>query len=145
MENKKFEMVTIENDVFSVDENCTANPLRYTTTTDDVKLFNAMNGGSEPVADYIGQDVTITDIVITSAEVAADPNDETSEIVSKPCVHFNTIDGKHLATLSNGIIKACKNLLSVGFAPTPESPITIKFKQIKTKKGLAHSFDLVSR
>ena len=82
MENKNFEMVTIENDVFAVDESRTANPLRYTTTTDDVKLFNAMNGGSEPVADYIGQDVTITDIVITSAEVAADPNDETSEIVS---------------------------------------------------------------
>ena len=144
MENK-FEMVTIDKDVFTVDETKTAGELRYSTTTDDVKLFNALNGGSEPVADYIGQDVTITDIVITSAEVAADPNDDDSEIVSKPCVHFNTIDGKHLSTLSNGIIKACKNLLSVGFAPTPESPITIKFKTIKTKKGTAHTFDLVSR
>ncbi len=144
MENN-FEMVTIDKDVFTVDETKTAGGLRYSTTTDDVKIFNALNGGSEPVADYIGQDVTITDIVITSAEVAADPNDDDSEIVSKPCVHFNTIDGKHLATLSNGIIKACKNLLSVGFAPTPESPITIKFKTIKTKKGTAHTFDLVSR
>lgn len=145
MNEKKFDLVTIENDVFTVDENKTAPTLRYTTTTDDVKLFNALNGGSEPVADYIGQDVEITDIVITSAEVAADPNDDDSEIVSKPCVHFNTTDGKHLASLSNGIIKACKNLLSVGFAPTPEHPITIKFKQIKTKKGIAHSFDLVKR
>lgn len=145
MENKNFELVTLENDIFAVDETKTAGALRYSTTADDVKLFNAMNGGSEPVADYIGQEVKITDIVITSAEVAADPNDDDSEIVSKPCVHFNTTDGKHLATLSNGIIKACKNLLSVGFAPTPESPIVIKFKQIKTKKGIAHSFDLVSR
>ena len=144
MENN-FNLVPIENDVFSVDETMTAGVLRYSTTADDVKLFNAMNGGSEPVADYIGQEVEITDIVITSAEVAADPNDDDSEIVSKPCVHFSTTDGKHLATLSNGIIKACKNLLSVGFAPTPESPITIKFKQIKTKKGIAHSFDLVKR
>lgn len=145
MENKNFELVTLENDIFAVDETKTAGVLRYSTTADDVKLFNAMNGGSEPVADYIGQEVEITDIVITSAEVAADPNDDDSEIVSKPCVHFNTTDGKHLATLSNGIIKACKNLLSVGFAPTPESPIVIKFKQIKTKKGIAHSFDLVRR
>lgn len=145
MENKNFELVTLENDIFAVDETMTAGALRYSTTADDVKLFNAMNGGSEPVADYIGQEVEITDIVITSAEVAADPNDDDSEIVSKPCVHFNTTDGKHLATLSNGIIKACKNLLSVGFAPTPESPIVIKFKQIKTKKGIAHSFDLVRR
>lgn len=145
MENKNFELVTLENDIFAVDETMSAGALRYSTTADDVKLFNAMNGGSEPVADYIGQEVEITDIVITSAEVAADPNDDDSEIVSKPCVHFNTTDGKHLATLSNGIIKACKNLLSVGFAPTPESPIVIKFKQIKTKKGIAHSFDLVRR
>ena len=143
MEN--FNLVTIENDVFAVDETKTANVLRYTTTTDDVKLFNAMNGGSEPVSGYIGQEVEISDIIITSAEVPADPNDDESEIVSKPCVHFATTDGKHLATLSNGIIKACKNLLSVGFAPSPESPITIKFKQIKTKKGIAHSFDLIKR
>ena len=144
MENN-FNLVTIENDVFAVDENKTAPTLRYSTTTDDVKLFNALNVGSEPVSDYIGLEVEITDIVITSAEVAADPNDDESEIVSKPCAHFNTTDGKHLATLSNGIIKACKNLLSVGFAPTPESPIVIKFKSIKTKKGIAHSFDLIKR
>ena len=144
MENN-FNLVTIEKDVFAVDTNCTANALRYSTTTDDVKLFNAMNGGSEPASDYIGQEVEVSDIIITSAEVAEDPNDDTSETVSKPCAHFITTDGKHLATLSNGIIKACKNLLSVGFAPTAESPITIKFKTIKTKKGTAHTFDLVKR
>lgn len=144
MENN-FNLVTIEKSVFDVDNTCEINPLRYSTTTDDVKLFNAMNGGSEPVADYIGQDVIITDIVITSAEVNEDPNDDTSPIVSKPCIHFHTADGKHLATLSNGVIKAAKNLLSVGFAPTPETPITIHFKTIKTKRGTAHTFDLVSR
>ena len=144
MENN-FNLVTIEKDVFAVDENCTTNALRYATTTDDVKLFNAMNGGSDPVSDYIGQEVEVSDIVITSAEVAADPNDDESEIVSKPCAHFILTNGQHLATRSNGIIKSCKNLLSVGFAPTPETPITIKFKTIKTKKGTAHTFDLVKR
>lgn len=143
MENN-FNLVAIEKDVFTVNEQCTANPLRYSTTTDDVKLFNAMNGGSEPVADYIDTDVEVSDIIITSAEVAEDPNDDESPIVSKPCVHFTLTNGKHLASLSNGIIKACKNLLSVGFAPTPETPITIHFKTIKTKKGTAHTFDLVS-
>lgn len=144
MENN-FNLVTIEKDVFTVDESCTANPVRYSTTTDDVKTFNSINGGSEPVADYIDNDIEVSDIVITSAEVAADPNDDESETVSKPCAHFICTNGKHLATLSNGIIKACKNLLSVGFAPTPENPITIHFKTIKTKKGTAHTFDLVKR
>ena len=140
-----FNLVKIENDVFALDETCTAPALRYTTTTDDVKLFNVLNGGSEPVSDYIDTDVEVSDIIIASAEVAADPNDDESETVSKPCAHFITTNGKHLATLSNGVIKACKNLLSVGFAPTPETPITIHFKTIKTKRGTAHTFDLVKR
>ena len=144
MENK-LSLVPIEKEVFAVDDTCGAGVIRYSTTADDVKLFNCLNGGSEPVADYIDKDVTVSDIVITSAEVPADPNDDQSETVSKPCAQFILTDGKHLATLSNGIIKACKNLLSVGFAPTPETPITIHFKTIKTKKGTAHTFDLVSR
>ena len=140
-----FNLIKIENDVFAIDESCAAPALRYTTTTDDVKLFNVLNGGSEPVSDYIDTDVEVTDIIIASAEVAADPNDDDSETVSKPCAHFITSNGKHLASLSNGVIKACKNLLSVGFAPTPETPITIHFKTIKTKRGTAHTFDLVKR
>lgn len=140
-----FNLIKLENDIFAVDPYCDAPALRYTTTTDDVKLFNALNGGSEPVSDYIDTDVEVTDIIIASAEVAEDPNDDDSETVSKPCAHFITSNGKHLASLSNGVIKACKNLLSVGFAPTPETPITIHFKTIKTKRGTAHTFDLVKR
>jgi len=124
--------------------------VRYSTTTDDVALFNAVNGNSDPVKKLIGQEIEVSDMVITSAEVheGRTPDgeqDENTPIVSKPCVHFYTPTGEHYTTLSNGIARAARNLISVGFAPCPEHTIIIKFRTIDTKKGTAHTFDLVKR
>lgn len=119
--------------------------VRETTTTDDVTLFNAVNSTGEKVADNLGVDIVVTNIVITSADVNSDMNDENSEIVNKPCVNFFTNDGKQISSISNGIIRATRALFGVGFTPTSERPITIRFKEQKTKKGTCHTFDLVSR
>lgn len=122
--------------------------IRTTTTTDDVTLFNAINGSAEKVEDYLGKEVTVTDIVVSSADVLKDINDpdpDNGEKENKPVVHFFTSDGVHISSISNGIARATKNLLSVGFQPTKEAPITIRFKEVKTKRGTAHSFDLISR
>lgn len=122
--------------------------IRTTTTTDDVTLFNAINGSAEKVEDYLGKEVTVTDIVVSSADVLKDINDpdpDNGEKENKPVVHFFTSDGVHISSISNGIARATKNLLSVGFTPSKDSPIVIRFKEIKTKRGTAHSFDLISR
>lgn len=119
--------------------------VRVSTTVDNVKLFNAVNGTSEPLDNYLNATpVEVADIIVTSADINSDMNDEESEIVNKSVVHFILTDGTHLSSMSNGIIRATKNLLSCGFNPTPESPITVKFKTVKTKRGIAHSFDLIS-
>ena len=120
-------------------------PIRISTATDDVTLFNAINGSGENVADYIGQEVELVNIVVTSVDVHEDPNDEDSDVINKACVNMFTTDGRMISSISNGIARAVKSLFNVGFAPTPEHPITVKFKQTKTKRGLAHTFDLVKR
>lgn len=121
--------------------------IRTATNTDDVLLFNAVNGSAEKVEDYFGQDIKVTDIVVTSADILVDINDdpETGERKNKPVCHFFTADGKHISSISNGIIRATKNLLSCGFIPTADSPITIRFKEIRTKRGVAHSFDMIAK
>lgn len=116
-----------------------------TTTTDDVTLFNAVNSTGEKVADNLGVDIVVTNIVITSADVHSDMNDENSVKVNKPCINFFTADGRQISSISNGIIRATCALFGVGFTPTAERPITIRFKELKTKKGKCHTFDLVSR
>lgn len=133
---------------FATVEQGTGAKIRHATTADDVTLFNAINGSAEKVEDYLGKDVSVTDIVVSSADVLEDINDpdpENGAKVNKPVVHFFTTDGKHISSISNGIKRATENLLTVGFAPSKESPITIRFKEVKTKKGTAHSFDLISR
>ena len=143
---EKMEVATIDNSVFIVADAGTAPTIRYTTTDSESRLFNAVNGSADSrIADILGTPFDIVDIIISTATVHSEPNNEDSPMVDKPCVHFFTADGLHFSSISNGIARATKNLLSVGFQPTKEAPITIRFKEVKTKRGTAHSFDLISR
>ena len=140
---KKLEPRKIETGIFEVGEQGSS-MLRYATDADDdIMLFNSVNGGSEKVSDYLDQVLEVCDIVITSADVHEDREDDESPIVSKPCSHFYTTDGKHIASISNGVNRSVKMLLSCGLEPSKEKPIKIKFHETKTKKGPAHTFDLV--
>lgn len=146
MKNQIIKAVSDEtNEIFAVKDAESGAAVRYTTTVDDAALFNAVNGTSESVKNYMDKDIIIKDIVITSADVHDDKEDDESPVHSKPCVHFYTTDDKHIASLSNGIIRSAKALINCGFTPTIERPITIRFKTVETKKGTAHTFDLVSR
>lgn len=141
MENN-FTLTTIESQVFEVTTPENAQPVRHSTTAETTKLFNAVSGSAEPVADYIGETIECTDIVITGANVHTDRDDDESPFENRPCVHFFTTDGKHISTLSNGICRTVNNLLSCGIIPAQESPLKIRFKEIKTKRGTAHVFEL---
>ena len=135
--------MTVDQSIYAVVEPGTAPLLRTSTTTDSSKLFNALNGNADTVKGWIGEEVDVTAIVVTSADVPSIMGDEDSERVCKPCVHFFTLDGSHISSISNGIIRATKMLLACGLTPTEDEPIRIVFKEIKTKKGTAHSFDMV--
>lgn len=142
-EENTLQIMQVEQSIYATVEAGTAPLLRQSTTTATNKLFNALNGSAKPVKEYIGDEVDITDIVITSADVPSVMGDEDSERVSKPCVHFFTLDGEHISSISNGIIKATKMLLACGLTPTEDRPITIRFTEVETKKGTAHSFEMV--
>lgn len=135
--------MTIDQSIYATVEPGTAPLLRSSTTTNNAKLFNALNGNAEPVKDWIGEEIDVCDIVITSADVPSIMGDDSSERVCKPCVHFFCLDGTHISSISNGIIRATKMLLACGLTPTEDSPITIRFKEIETKNGRAHTFDMV--
>lgn len=117
--------------------------IRYTTTYDDTTLFNSIRGKSIPVKDVIGEEFDIVNIVITANDVLSDKNDENSEKVNKPIVHFFTADGKHFSSLSNGIIRNTKGLFEINKIPSSENPVRIRFEEVPTPKGTAHTFELV--
>ena len=139
----QLQTMTIDQSIYAVVEPGTAPLIRSSTTTESSKLFNALNGSAEPVKNYLEEEVDVIDIVITSADVPSIMGDEDSERVCKPCVHFFTLDGAHISSISNGIIKSTKMLLACGLTPTEDTPIRIRFKEIETRKGKAHTFEMV--
>lgn len=141
----KLQQNAVDHSIFETKKLNEGEKIRFTTTFDEVTLFNSINSSSESVADHFNENITVENIVITTAQVNIDINDDFSEKEDKPCVHFFCKDGLHLASVSNGIIRSAENLITCSIIPSPEAPIVIKFKEITTKKGKAHSFDLVSR
>lgn len=117
--------------------------VRYSTTDDNIVMFNALNSASEKVEDYIGEEVVVEHIVVTSADVQEELNNPNAPWVNKPVIHFFCEDGTHIASLANGIRRTTMSLLGLGFDPTPEHPVVIKFKSVKVKKGHAHGFDII--
>lgn len=118
--------------------------IRKTTTTDTKRLFNAISSPSKPLKKIIGDTIDVIDIVVTSADVHEDANDEESPMVNKPVVHFFTLDGEHYSSLSNGIIRATENLLSIGITPSEDEPFELRITTVDTPKGTAHSFEWIS-
>lgn len=137
-----FEVTPIDKNIFAVMPEGTAPAIRHTTTTETSTLFNAVNGSGTPIKDILGDTIEVIDIVVTSVDVHEDRNDEDSPVVNKPCANFFTSDGAHFSTLSNGVIRAVKNLFNCGLVPTSDTPIRIKFKTVNTPRGVAHTFEL---
>lgn len=120
--------------------------VRATTTDKSSTLFNALNGQGKKVKDVLGIELTITNIVVTSADVVknfADKDKENAEKVSKPCVHFFTDDGQHISSISTGICRATDKLFAAGLTPVEGSPVKLMFTTVETKNGTAHNFELI--
>ena len=119
-------------------------PVRESTTAETNILFNAVNGSADSCKVLVDKEpITVNNIVITSADVHEDKDDENSPVINKPVAHFFTVDGKHYSSLSNGIIRTVKNLLGCGIVPTNDNPLTLKFVSRETKRGTAFVFELV--
>lgn len=120
--------------------------VRATTTDRTSTLFNALNGQGKKIKDVLGVELTITNIVVTSADVVknfAEKDKENAEKVSKPCVHFFTDDGQHISSISTGICRATEKLFAAGLTPIEGAPIKLMFTTVETKNGTAHSFMLM--
>lgn len=148
--NENFEVMNmnsnnaeIEKAFETVDVNENNAQIRYSTTTETNDLFNALSGKSEPVKNYIGETVSVVKMVVTANDIYADRENPDMGKVNKPIVHFFTTDGKHISTLSNGIIRNVKFMLECGIIPTVENPINIRFDTVETTKGIAHTFDIM--
>lgn len=145
--NDKMELATVSMaDDFAIVEAGTGAAIRATTTDKTSVLFNAVNGQGQKVKDFIGVELNVVNIVVTSADVAKDffnKDNPDVEKVSKPCCHFFTADGLHISSISNGITRAVMKLFECGLQPVDGEPVKMMFTTMETKNGTAHSLTLL--
>lgn len=147
----KLEIVLTEDALYDIDLTDVFAPIevgnpplvRFSCTDNKTALFSAINGGGDSITTVFGEELEISGIIITSADVPIDRNKPDNGTINKPCVNFFTVEGNHYASISNGVVRATKNMLGMGLLPSPENPILITFKQINTAKGIAHTFDII--
>lgn len=139
-------LVCDSKDVFAIvtGEELNRNKIRFATCTDISTLFNAINGVSLKLKDFIGHTINVTKIVITSAIVNKDRNDksENPEKEERPCVHLFTDLGEHISTLSTGMCNGIKGIFEIGICPTEEHPLTMKILEVEVPNGRMHTFEL---
>lgn len=147
----KMEIVKTEEQLYDIDlmevfapiEDGRPPLVRFSCTDNKTELFAAINGAGESITTIFGDLIEVTSIIITSADVPIDRNHPDDGTINKPCVNFYTPEGQHYASISNGVVRATRNMLGMGLLPSSDNPIQIVFKQIRTAKGTAHTFDIV--
>lgn len=115
--------------------------LIYAEGMTDVEIFNSIYGSNGKISEHIGDVVTVTSIAIGTAIVNEDMNDDTSPKIVKPCVFLNTSEYGVISSVSNGIIRAIKGIVSM--IDFNMQAIKVKLLETKTKHGTAHTIRML--
>lgn len=107
----------------------------------EVDAFNAMYGGNEKLSEYMGEEITITGVTISTSLVNKEMNNEESGKIVKPCVALVTEEAGVITTVSNGIYSCIKGMLSM--VSFDIHKVIAKIVEVNTKKGKAHSLRMI--
>ena len=135
-------MMVVREDVASVDlVETLKNPMGqfFCSIEDDgtraskAKIFNAVNGSDEAIADHIGEVLEIVDVVAHPVELV---DEETGEIVQALRTVLIDVNGKSYTAVSQGITSALSKVFAiVGMPSWKDEPVKMKIKQVKTRNG----------
>lgn len=104
-------------------------------------VYNAANNPDDKLSNHINEKIKVRDVYAETIEVA---NEETGELEKAPRIVLIDVDGKSYQCVSAGIFGALRKLIAVFGEPTWEQGITVKVKQIPTKRGSMLTLDVVA-
>lgn len=106
-----------------------------TPETDEERkaLYNAVNAPAHRLSEFIGQDITISDVYVEIVNVT---NEQTGEVSQAPRIVLFDGDGNSWSCTSTGVFGALKKLFAVfGTPDTWGAPLTLRVKQIERGNG----------
>lgn len=103
------------------------------TDADRKTLYNAVNSPAGKLADYIGKQITVTDVYV---EIVDMMNQETGEVTKAPRIVLFDKDGNSYGAVSTGVFGSLKKLFAVfGTPDTWKNPLKLEVKQIERGGG----------
>ena len=118
----------------------------FTPETDDDRavLYNAMNAPDVKIADHIGQEINVRDIIVEPVEIV---DDKTGEIRTSPRVILIDTDGRSYSATSYGIYNALRRLCDKKLFGLPTWPngVLVRVKQIARGANRIFTLDVVRK
>lgn len=103
------------------------------TQEEQKALYNAVNAPAHKLSEYIGQEITVSDVYV---EIVTLTNPETGDTSQAPRIVLFDGTGESWACTSTGVFGSLKKLFAVfGTPDTWKEPITLRVKQIERGNG----------
>lgn len=105
-----------------------------------IRLYNAINGGSQKVSSIINQEILMTDGVTVPTQVVDDKTGEARYIVRSIIIDDK---GNAYSCSSTGMHMSLRNILAIFGTLHFEEGLRVKVKQTETKRGRTFNLELI--
>lgn len=112
------------------------------TANDKAKLYNALNSPEVRIADHIGKEINVKDVIIEPVEIV---DDKTGGVRTAPRVTLIDVSGHTYTATSYGIYNSLKRIFGLYGSPTWEDGIPVRVRQIANGSNRIFTLDIVVR
>ena len=112
------------------------------TANDKAKLYNALNAPEVKIADHIGKEINVKDVIIEPVEIV---DEKTGEVRTAPRVTLIDVAGHTYTATSYGIYNALKRIFGLYGSPTWEEGIPVRVRQITNGQNRIFTLDIVTK
>lgn len=139
MENIKNEIALNNSGALDIKRELSNADAMFTSLVDDgtraskAKIYNAISNPTHSLADFIGKQLEITDVVCHYVEMV---DDNTGEVIQAPRMVFVDVKGETYQCISNGVLQSIKRIFPiVGMPSWKDEPLKLVVGQKKGRKG----------
>ena len=117
-------------------------PFAPESVAEKAVLYNALNSAGEKLSDYVGNTITVSNIILQGSTFT---DEETGEIQKFTRLIMVGDEGQIYKTTSRGLVRAAVQLMQVFGTPNEwGQPLNIQIERVQLRKGFTYNFKVVA-
>ena len=117
-------------------------PFAPESVADKAVLYNALNSSGEKLGDYVGDTVTVSNIILQGSTFT---DEETGEVQKFARLILVGPEGQIYKSTSRGMVRAAIQLMQVFGTPDQwGQPLNIQIERVQLRKGYTYNFKVVA-